>query len=151
MPVNTEEKNMAMAIYIQHFMQNGQLAKALLYCRDSLRAITKPSDDLTGEGMRKVVEFDNLFYTEARILAMKNQDRRTLASIKQLLDSGFAYQQVLMNDPVLARLRKTKKWKRLLEGYSFPGVPEEAESVPGNMNYSTVHYRIPGSDFNPYD
>jgi predicted Zn-dependent protease len=151
MPVNAEEKNMAMAIYIQHFMQNGQLAKALLYYRDSLRAITKPSDDLTGEGMRKVVEFDNLFYTEARILAMKNQDRRTLASIKQLLDSGFAYQQVLMNDPVLARLRKTKKWKRLLEGYSFPGVPEEAESVPGNMNYSTVHYRIPGSDFNPYD
>jgi hypothetical protein len=71
--------------------------------------------------------------------------------LKELLDSGFSYQQVLFNDPALAQLRKTKKWKKMLEGYSFTEGTDENGLSPQTTNYQTVEYRIPGSNFNPIE
>ncbi|MEJ7674858.1 MAG: hypothetical protein WKF59_19715 [Chitinophagaceae bacterium] len=53
-----------------------------------------------------------------------------------------------MNDPAFVRLRKTKKWIKLLNGYSFPE-PDEENDKYKKLNYNTVKYRIPGSNFNP--
>ena len=50
-----------------------------------------------------------------------------------------------MNDPAFKRLRKTKKWIKLLDGHIFP-VPDKNDEPQKKIDYSTVKYRIPWSD-----
>jgi hypothetical protein len=147
LPHTPEEKNLKTSLVIQHFMITGQLKNALRYIRDSLHTPETTKEEFPEEPLTSIVAFDNPYYTEARILALTNQDVTAFAMVKELLDSGYAYKNILMNDPAFVRLRKTKKWIKLLNGYSFPE-PDEENDRYKKMNENTVIYRIPGSNFN---
>ena len=144
-PHKPAEKNMKTSVFIQQFMMTGELKKALQYLRDSLQSPQKQKEEFTKETVAQIVAFDNSYYTEARILAINKKDAAAFAIVKELLDSGFAYKNILMNDPAFERLRKTKKWINLLDGHSFP-VPAKNDEPQKKIDYSAVKYRILGSD-----
>ena len=144
-PHNPTEKNLKTSVLIQQFMMTGELKKAFKYLQDSLQTPEKPKKEFTKESVAQIGAFDNPYYTEARILAMTKQDSAAFAFVKELLDSGFAYKNILMNDPAFERLRKTKKWINLLDGHSFP-VSVKNDEPQKKIDYSAVKYRIPGSD-----
>ena len=144
-PHTPAEKNLKTSVFIQQFMMTGELKKALQYLRDSLQSPQKQKEEFTKEPVAQIVAFDNPYYTEARILAITKKDAAAFAIVKELLDSGFAYKNILMNDPAFERLRKTKKWINLLDGHSFP-VPAKNDEPQKKIDYSAVKYRILGSD-----
>lgn len=144
-PNTPAEKNLKTSVLIQQFMMTGELKKALKYLRDSLQTPKKPKEEFYEESVAQIVTFDNPYYTEARILAITKKDAAAFAIVKELLDSGFAYKNILLNDPAFERLRKTKKWINLLDGHTFP-VPGKSDEQQKKIDYSGVKYRIPGSD-----
>ena len=144
-PNTPAEKNMKTSVFIQQFMMTGELKKALKYLRDSLQTPKKPKEKFYEESVAQIVAFDNPYYTEARILAITKKDAAAFAIVKELLDSGFAYKNILMNDPAFERLRKTKKWINLLDGHTFP-LPGKNDELQKKIDYNSVKYRIPGSD-----
>ncbi|MEJ7674857.1 MAG: hypothetical protein WKF59_19710 [Chitinophagaceae bacterium] len=86
-PHTLEEKNLKTSLLIQHFMMTGQLKNALSYLRDSLQTPEKPNEELTEEPVAQIVAFDTPYYTEARILAMTNQDVTGFCNGKRI--TGF--------------------------------------------------------------
>jgi len=144
-PNNPAEKNLKTSVFIQQFMMTGELKKALKYLRDSLQTPQKLKEIFSEEPVAQIVIFDNPYYTEARILAITKKDNAAFAIVKELLDSGFAYKHILMNDPAFEKLRKTKKWIKLFDGHSFP-VPAKKDEPQNKIDYSEVKYRISGSD-----
>ena len=144
-PNTPAEKNMKTSVFIQQFMMTGELKKALKYLRDSLQTPKKPKEKFYEESVAQIVAFDNPYYTEARILSITKKDAAAFAIVKELLDSGFAYKNILMNDPAFKRLRKTKKWIKLLDGHTFP-VPDKNDEPQKKIYYNEVKYRIPGLD-----
>ena len=144
-PNTPAEKNLKTSVFIQQLMMTGELKKALKYLRDSLQTPQKPKEEFTKEPVAQIAAFDNPYYTEARILAITKKDAAAFAIVKELLDSGFAYKNILMNDPAFERLRKTKKWIKILDGHTFP-VPVKNDEPQKKIDYSAVKYRIPGSD-----
>ena len=148
-PVTEEERNRKTSIYIQQLLLSGQLKKALRYCRDSLHTKTPLAEEFPADPLSKAMAFDNPGYTAARIHAMLKENIKAISTLKTLLDSGFNNIYVLKNDPAFASLRKTKKWKKMWAGYDFAPMEENLDKPLVTIFYFLLHYRIPGSNFNP--
>jgi Tfp pilus assembly protein PilF len=111
-----------------YWLENKQ-EKALKYALDSFPKVQLVADsELVGYDTRGAfyrlyrVSVNNQLkyfqlYSVARLYAKLKQDDRAFVALKLALDSGFSYRNVLENDNVWDRFRKSKRWKYLLEKY----------------------------------
>ncbi|MGB4845352.1 MAG: hypothetical protein WBP16_12875, partial [Ferruginibacter sp.] len=144
-PKNKDEKNNLMLLYAKQNLLQGNYKKALSCLQDSIKNISR----------KEVSEFAAFntntdpavfrLYASAGLYAYRKQDKKSLQTLKQALDSGFNYRYVLDTDKTWDRFRKTKQWNVLLSNYS---VYINYENInPYSEEYrAPVHYRFPKLD-----
>ena len=89
--------------------------------------------------------YTNYFYTEVRLYALLHQQKIAKRILKNLVDSGMVYMEVLKNDPVLAAIRKDKMFIKLMANYNLSA--KKLPVAPEANNWrSSLNYRIPQKD-----
>jgi hypothetical protein len=137
------------ALQMHSKLLSGKFEEALSYYKDAKNQSWKKPEQEVVDSMPVFFPFDNLAYTYARLLALSGKNKAAMQQIKNLVDASFNYEQVLLNDAALASLRKTKTWRRLMQRYDFSEAGEDDAGPKTLTNYNTLHYRIPGSSYNP--
>ena len=142
---DSKERNLAIALRIQLLILKGQSGAALALFKNIMPEEENQPQENHDEPVGHIVQFDNIFYTEARLHALLKDPKIAFGRVKALLASGFPYQQVLLRDPAFASLRKRKKWSKLLKRYPLQELAVENMQSRDRINYNAIKYRIPGS------
>ncbi|MBC7475837.1 MAG: hypothetical protein H7263_16255, partial [Candidatus Sericytochromatia bacterium] len=145
-PVNKEDENKKLALYVKHYSLVDEPNKALIY----LKKIPSPlNPDSVRSDYYFIEDFYNYYYTKSRIHALTGKNNEALVTLKYLLDHKFDYKNLINADPAWDKLRTSKKWLTLLQSYPFYDVKDtdEEEHYEESTNTNTVWYRIPILDY----
>jgi tetratricopeptide (TPR) repeat protein len=74
-------------------------------------------------------------YALARLYVLEDDHKGGMKTIKQALDAGFLYENVLKNDPVTKPLRLKPEWKKMIEGFTWEDPVPESVSHGDNGDH----------------
>jgi tetratricopeptide (TPR) repeat protein/uncharacterized caspase-like protein len=112
----------------------GRYASALRYLNDPAVVDANTTNPDSVNALR--------FYTAGRLNALMKQNEKALHALKQSLESGFVYGNVLATDPAWNELRASPQWKALKKKYSGQLMAIDYQSDK-EENPSPLDYSIP--------
>ncbi len=118
-PRDIVQKNDMIKFFVYKYLFENNYKKALQYLKDSLRVPALKEFEVWKQNYAENEEAFFRLYSIAVSYKRLNRNRKAMEALKNLMDAGFMYKNVLENDPVWNKMRHTKKWTTLLSKYNF--------------------------------
>jgi tetratricopeptide (TPR) repeat protein len=131
---NSHERASSLMLRAKTNWLAGRYASALRYLNDPAVVDANTTNPDSVNALR--------FYTAGRLNALMKQNEKALYALKQSLESGFVYGNVLATDPAWNELRASPQWKALKKKYSGQLMAIDYQSDK-EENPSPLDYSIP--------